>query len=472
MATTSLWRIKGHIGKVLLYTQDPKKTTAAEAIPVPRASDPNSLEDVIAYAAREDATNKRQLITGVNCNARTARQEMLATKRAYDKEGGTIAYHGYQSFREGEVTPELAHTIGIKLATELWGDRYEVLVATHVDKQSHIHNHFVINTVSFADGIKFHRTKQDYLQMRQVSDRLCAQYGLSVVRPSKSRGQKYNEWAAEQHGKPTIRGTIRADIDRAILASVTERDFIRVMKEMGYEIQTRTATGNPLKYPKLKPPGANGYFRFHTLGDGYDLDFVKQRIQENIRKRNPFPEPSEEEKQPYRHYKEEAKKATGLFALYLYYCYELHIIVKHPASVKKVSVFLRDDLRKLDRYIAQADFLRKTGITTTDGLAAYKAGNEGRIADLARTRTELRNKLKQEVRKDHESGIAEIKAQIAGVSAEMKTCRKEIRLCDDIAARSEQVRMNLNEIERQKEYDRKEKTADELSIGGRSRSSR
>ena len=171
MATTSLWRVRGYIGKVLLYAENPEKTTLPKSIGFDDA-DKDTLEDVIAYASREEATNQRQLISGTNCCPKTARTEMLHTKEAFDKESGTIAYHGYQSFQEGEVTPELAHTIGVRLATELWGDKYEVIVATHVDKASHIHNHFVINTVSFVDGRKFHRTKIDYLQMREKSDAL------------------------------------------------------------------------------------------------------------------------------------------------------------------------------------------------------------------------------------------------------------------------------------------------------------
>ena len=199
MATTSLWRVRGYIGKVLLYAENPEKTTLPKSIGFDDA-DKDTLEDVIAYASREEATNQRQLISGINCCPKTARTEMLHTKEAFDKESGTIAYHGYQSFQEGEVTPELAHTIGVRLATELWGDKYEVIVATHVDKASHIHNHFVINTVSFVDGRKFHRTKKDYLQMREKSDALCKEYGLSVIENPLGKGKHYAEWFAERNG--------------------------------------------------------------------------------------------------------------------------------------------------------------------------------------------------------------------------------------------------------------------------------
>ena len=220
MATTSLWRVRGYIGKVLLYAENPEKTTIPKSIGFDDA-DKDTLEDVIAYASREEATNQRQLISGINCCPKTARTEMLHTKEAFDKESGTIAYHGYQSFQEGEVTPELAHTIGVRLATELWGDKYEVIVATHVDKASHIHNHFVINTVSFVDGRKFHRTKIDYLQMREKSDALCKEYGLSVIENPMGKGKHYAEWFAERNGEPTWRSIISDDVDVAVKSSMT-----------------------------------------------------------------------------------------------------------------------------------------------------------------------------------------------------------------------------------------------------------
>ena len=111
------------MGKLLMYAQNPEKTVSPAVIQTPENTNIDALEDVIAYAGREDATNERQLVWGVNCSPDTAREDMLRVKRAYGKEDGTIAYHGYQSFKEGEVTPELAHEIGIKLAQQVWGDR-------------------------------------------------------------------------------------------------------------------------------------------------------------------------------------------------------------------------------------------------------------------------------------------------------------------------------------------------------------
>ena len=199
MATTSIWRVNGYIGKVLLYAKNPEKTTVQESIPVPQNADRNSLEDVISYACREDATQQRSYVTGVNCKPETAREEMMKTKLLEKKPDGTMVYHGYQSFAEGEVTPETAHEIGVKLAEEMWGDRFEVVIATHLNKE-HLHNHFVINSVSFADGKKYYDNTANYNKMKQISDRLCEEYNLSVIRNPKSKGKHYAEWYAEKNG--------------------------------------------------------------------------------------------------------------------------------------------------------------------------------------------------------------------------------------------------------------------------------
>ena len=168
---------------------------------------------------------------------------------------------------------------------------------------------------------------------------------LSLIHIYPGRQTKnYAEWQAERSGRPTHRGSIRADIDRAIRAATTERDFLRVMGEMGYQIKVYGKDGKPLKYPALKPPGAKGYFRFHKLGEGYTLDEIRERILHNIHKKAPFPEPVHRQPQRYQVRGKSRKKVTGLRALYFRYCYELHMIVKRPASVKRVSFLLREDI--------------------------------------------------------------------------------------------------------------------------------
>ena len=228
MATTSIWSVKGWLGKVMIYVENPEKTMNPETAEIPESisreeSDRQGLADVIAYAVSEEKTRReekrnngsepileengsamQQYVTGVNCAPATARSEMMAVKKRYGKDGGIMAFHGYQSFAPGECTPQMAHEIGVRLAEELWGNRFQVLVATHLDKAHYLHNHFVVNSVSFADGKRYHRTKRDYRDMRNVSDRLCREYALSVIEhPEQGKGEHYAQWQAEKEGKPT-----------------------------------------------------------------------------------------------------------------------------------------------------------------------------------------------------------------------------------------------------------------------------
>lgn len=463
MAVTSIWPIKGRVDKVINYARNPEKTHDKKSL-----LNLHEIEGVIEYAADEMKTETRALVTCLNLSSEeNAAKEFIEVKHRYRKEDGRVCYHGYQSFKADEVDADTAHNIGVALARELWGDRFQVVIATHCNT-GHYHNHFVINSVSDVDGLKFYNSPQDYRHMREVSDRLCREARISVIENPEGKKKNYGEWAAEKNGKPTVSDTIRADIDRAILASTTERDFINVMKEMGYKIETKTETGAPRQHPIVIPYGRKKHFRLDRLGEFYELESIKQRIQNNIRKRVPFPEVKEDRKEPYYHYKEKAQKATGLYALYLYYCYELHIIVHKPASIKKVSVFLREDVTKLDQYIAQADFLGRTGITTTEELLSYKADKEALIKTLDNERKGLKNKQRQRSRRSDEKGTAEIKAQVDVITSEMSAIRKEIKLCAAIAERSARVQENLEDI-RQQESERKEKTTDELLVrrGGR-----
>ena len=466
MAVTSIWPIKGRVDKVINYARNPEKTHDKEKL-----SELHEIEGVVEYAADEMKTEKRTYVTCLHLHSEeTAAQEFMETKRLMHNEGGRSCYHGYQSFKADEVDADTAHSIGVALARELWGDRFQVVIATHCNT-GHYHNHFVINSVSDVDGKKFYNSPADYRRMREVSDRLCREAKISVIEYPADRRANYGEWLAEKNGKPTMRSRIREDIDRAILASTTEREFQRVMKEMGYEVITKTPKGSPRVHPIIRIVDGGKNFRLDKLGEYYELDSIKQRIQNNYRRKTPFPEVTEDTKAPYYQYKEKAKKVSGLYALYLYYCYELHIIVHKPASVKKVSAFLREDVTKLDRYIAQADFLAKTGIETVEALAGYKTEKEKQVEALTQQRTGLKNELKRHLRKEDFQSAEATRARIAELTTELKTCRRDIVLCSDIADRSEQVRKNLEQIEQQK-IERKERTENELLVRRSSRAGR
>ena len=444
--------------RVINYARNPEKTTEAGSR---EQAALHAVDDVVEYAADEMKTERRSYMSCLNCREDTAATQFMETKRLWGKLEGRVCYHGYQSFKAEEVTAETAHEIGVKLAQELWGDRFEVVVATHCNT-GHYHNHFVINSVSWADGYKFYNSPADYAHMREVSDRLCREYGLSVVKQPEGRSKSYGEWQAEKEGRPTHRGSIRADIDRAIRASTTQRDFLRVMTEMGYEFKTRAKDGQPLKYPALKPPGAKGYFRFHKLGAGYSLEEIKERILQNIRKEIPFPEAAHRPPRRYRLRGKPRKKLTGLQALYFRYCCELHILQKKPASVKRVSFLLREDVAKLDRLDRETLFLAREKISTMEQLEYRQGAAESEIEALTAQRNYLRKELRRLIRKGNQPAAGEVREQIGQLSQRLKKLRKEVALCEGIALRSGRVKENLEQLLTQQNTERKEKNRDEL----------
>ena len=461
MAVTSIWPITGNPNGVIEYAINPEKTSADSR---EETAALHAIDKVVEYTADDLKTEKRMYVSGVNCQVPFAKEQFMETKRRFNQMNGRTCYHGYQSFRAGEVDADTAHRIGVELAKELWGDRFEVVVATHLNTD-HYHNHFVINSVSSVDGRKFSNRKPDYARMREVSDRLCKEHQLSVIKDPQWNGKSYAEWSANKHGKPTYRDIVKADIDRAILASTTMRDFYRVMEQMGYTFKRLKENGQPLAHPVALPPGAKKGVRMDRLGEEYTFDGITQRILRNMRKRIPFPEAENRRLGRYRYrgnFKKH-KKATGLRALYFYYCYRLKIIVKHPASTKKVLGVLREDIVKLDQRIAETRFLGKYKIETADDLAGRKQYADNQIQVLTDQRKDLRNALKRITRKGDAAEIEATKEKISALTDELIKLRKEVKLCDSIAERSGLVKEGLEAIIEQDTSERKEKNQYEHS---------
>ena len=431
---------------MILYAENPDKSSVQETVLTARGKPEEMLGDVIDYIARGNATDGRKLISGINCSPKKARVQMIETKKRFGKTGGVIAYHGYQSFAEREVNPVQAHLIGVELANRLWGDAYEVLVATHIDKASHIHNHFVVNTVSFVDGRKYHRTKDDYRKMQAESDALCKEYGLSVIRHPEGKGKNYSEWSAEKNGKPTYRSMVRKDIDAAVRASLTEKEFFAFLEKRGYEFKLYAKSGKELERPSLKPEGAERFFRFDRLGEEYSLDEIRERILENIRREVPFPEEDRQKILQYRREHPPHTKAKGLAALYYYYCYELHIIVRYPASARQVSFFMREDIRKLEKLDAQVRFLGENHIETERDLYQYRTQAKERIKVLEWERQVQRNILKRDVRASKIPEQIATKQKIAWITEEIGRFRKSLTICDSVEKRSGQMAKELEEL--------------------------
>ena len=289
MAVTSIWKVEGRLARVLGYAGNPDKAEGS-----PDEWELQGVGAAILYAADPGKTERQLYVTGVNCLPATALEEMNATKRQYGKTGGIVAFHGYQAFAPGETDPATAHEVGVALAQELWGGRFEVVVATHLDK-AHLHNHFVVNSVSFADGRRFHRDAACYRAMREASDELCREHGLSVVEsPGRGGARHHAEWRAEREGRPTWRSLVKADVDEAVGRAASMRQFHANLRAMGYDVKVG-------KDISVRPPGKERFVRLRrNFGDAYSQEGIGARILANSRQRLPLgrPRPAPKERPP------------------------------------------------------------------------------------------------------------------------------------------------------------------------------
>ena len=447
----------------MVYVENPEKTANPEFYDNGDMTEREcqGLDDVIFYAVnsrktglhKEDSDVLERFVSGVNCHPATARAEMLSVKKRFGKEDGTIAYHGYQSFAPGEATPEIAHQIGVELAQRLWGDRYQVVVATHLDKANHLHNHFVLNTVSFVDGIKYHRTAKDYHDLQVASDALCREYGLSVIEnPQPGKGKHYGEWRAEQEQRPTWRGIVRSDVDAVIRQSMTERQFFEKLHRKGYEVKVG-------KDISVRPPGKERFVRLaRNFGEAYTLEGIRRRILEQSRAVRPLPEPAPKPQ----HYRvsgnwQSRKKVTGFRALYFHYCYLLGVFPRQKTQDRKRLHFLLwEDLIKLDAITQEARLLAEHRIDTAQQLSSYQSELESRIADVTSQRKQLYRKLRTVAVKSDEAASAEVSTAIATLSKELSQLRREVKLCSDIAVRSGILPERIQEIQKSQRKEQNE----------------
>lgn len=333
---------------------------------------------------------------------------------------GVQGYHLVQSFAAGEVSPELAHLIGLELAEQLLKGKYEVVVTTHLNT-SHYHNHLVFNSVSMEDGKKYHSNSRSYYEdVRRISDSLCKKYGLSIIQPEGGKGRSYAEWQAEREGKPTWRTAIRVDIKEAVEESFSWRQFIGVMEKKGYAFKLNR------KYIALRAPGMERYVRLKSLGKNYTEEAIRGWI---LRPKDFKGQQAGKENPAKR------KKLHGLQALYYSYLYQMGVLKRKP---KRVSYALRQDIRRLDERIAQMEFLQKHGITTREELESYRKPLERQVLSLTKERHRL-------YRAEPES------ARIQEITDMLKPMRKEIRMCVKIEQHSLEIEQRLREQQLEQE---------------------
>jgi len=432
MATTSLWAIKGRLDHLISYVENPEKTKLITE----NDKDLQTLWNVLSYTTRADKTEEKLYVSGINCIPAIAMEQMIITKKQFAKNDGRIAFHGFQSFKPNEVTPDIAHEIGMKLAKEMWGDRFQVVVSTHLDKD-HLHSHFALNSVSFLDGMKYDRSKAEYIRMRNISDRLCKEYNLSIIQtPSKTRTPR-SIYFAEKKGEPTRYNLMRQDIELAIRQSTSTKHFPAALEEMGYEFQ------NTGKFPGIKPQGAKHFTRLKTLGENYTVESIKNRIYQNSYRELPRLLPEREVKRyPLAWNPKKPKKIGGLHALYLLYCYKLGILPKNN-RIKPIHPLLREDIRFLDKIIAQSTLICANRIETTDQLSIFVEKTKSQIDEYASLRKKIQTILR---RRNVPANINELMHHKDELTKQIATLRKQISTADGIKNRSEKMRQNLNAI--------------------------
>ena len=444
MAVTSLWRVKGYVGKVVLYVMNEKKTTEKEVVETGHDdTDPaTALDDLVAYTQRDEATNQKQFVKGYRCFKDTVTNDMMEVKKHFGKTDGVVAYHGYQSFAEGEVTPEIAHAIGQKMAQELWSGRYQVLVTTHLDKDSHIHNHFVINTVSWVDGKKFHRTKQDYLQMRQVSDRLCREYGLSVIDKPKGHRKQYAQWRAEQNGEYTKDTIIKRDIDECVELSLTEKQFYQEMAKRGYRFnfEHKYATVFHSGFPKAR--------RLKNLGEEYTPNAIRARISRNHKlKKLILPQQDDPELLFFDGNRNDANVFGSYRSVLVHYVCGFTVVRSRPNENRELMRLLSDELRKFDRRVEEQNLMLDHDLYSDDDIDRYKQELQNEMTELADARRILQNALKRAVRAENVDEQIELRSDISTLTQRIGKVRKEIRICERLLADEPVVEQKLREVQ-------------------------
>lgn len=421
MATTSLWHIKGRLKDLIDYVENPEKTVSKD-------KDLQDFYNVFSYVSRPEATENGEYVSAINCLKEIALRQMILTKKQYGKDYGYIAWHGYQSFKPDEVTPQQAHEIGLKLAGEMWGDRFQIIVTTHLDKD-HIHNHFCFNSVSFIDGGKYNYSNSERQRLRDVSDRICREYGLSVIKnPRKAPSRPV--WLDEKSGKPTRYNVYREDVREAANFSRNPYYMEDYLRRKGY---ITDFTG---KHWKIRLPQYEHFTRLDTLDEKWTPDHFKRNMGAYARYGNRRAEITYPPQMPQdlRNWFKPFQKTSHIYRLYLHYCYLLGVLPK-KTTYRPTSPYLKEDLRKLDEFSNQVRYMSKYGIETFDDLYADRDRLQGEMDKLTAYRTKLQNKIRRASPAEKEI----LREEKAKVTEQITSLRKRLKLNKGIEERSVKI---------------------------------
>ena len=368
MATTKIWAIKDSLSRVVNYAKNPEKTIFSD------------LKQVLKYAENDEKTidknEKIMYVTGVNCKAKTAYEEMMSVQNRFDKTTGNIAYHAYQSFKTGEVSPELAHKIGVELAEKMWSE-HQVVVATHFNTGTY-HNHFVINSVNMFTGKKFNCNKGAYYHFRELSDELCREYGLTVIEKPKGKTPR-SIYFAEKRGEPTKYNVIRQAIDEVMKMCINYGQFKKIMLKKGYIINDDYNK----KYPTIRSINDKQAVRMYHLGEKYLPKNIANKVEHNpYYYQNRYMEfiHPKKKKQKYKVYKYKGKfkdisKMSGIDELFLLLFHLLGLLPKRE-NYKPISPEMKQEVRKMERYSNEIRLIVTAKLNTTEDVKNYISQTE------------------------------------------------------------------------------------------------
>ncbi len=439
MATTKIWAIKDSLSRVVSYAENPEKTIFSD------------LKQVLKYAKNDEKTiadnnEKTMYVTGVNCKRETALEEMLQVQKRFDKTTRNIAYHAYQSFKTGEVTPELAHKIGVELAEKMWSE-YQVVVATHFNTETY-HNHFVINSVNMLTGKKFDCNKGAYFRFRGLSDKLCEKYSLTVIKNPKGKTPR-SIFFAEKRGEPTKYNVMRQAIDEAIQMCINYGQFKKIMYKKGYIINDDRYR----KYPTIRSINEKKAVRMYQLGEDYLPINIENKIRENPYyyqdKYLEYVHPKGKSKK-YKTYKfignfNRIKKLNGIDILFLTLFYLMGILPKENPRHKPLSPEMRQEIRKLERYTNEIRLIVSEKLSTTKDIKNYITQTEKKIEDVTDIRQKYRNKLRNCT---NESLIKEYKQKRDDCTKILKEYRNKLKTANYILEDTPRIKKTIK-IEKQ-----------------------
>ena len=426
IATVAIWKVSSNLKHVINYISDSDKTDLSNFV---------DLENSLEYIKDEFKTEKKLFVDGINCNPKNALNEMIDIKKNFMKTDGVLGWHAYQSFKEGEVSPEEAHKIGIELANEMWGDKFQVVVSTHLNT-SHFHNHFLINSVSFVDGKKYNADRTSYAELRKLSNEICMEHGLSYLVEKKTKsGINYYNYQNKNLKYSNYYRTAKEDLDYAISISHSYDEFKQILINMGYEINIRA---NKLSIRNQNYKRNIRIERYY--GNDYSIENIKKQIMGLY-----LPE----RKNYYNNLYINNDLIKTLFkpkyksfkSMYIRYCNILQI---YPYLVKRnfVSSELKSDIKKLDMYSEQAKLLVKNKLETEASFITFMKSKEEELCKLKSLREDKWKELKK-IKSENKDEVNKI---IIPLNEKIKTIGNELKICKGIMDRKEKIKSNIEKL--------------------------